>query len=90
MNVEFRVHTVAEARANARTEVDGETLTASIPCLEVELTTVQERSGTLTLRFVGSAMEDARKLFAADKIFHADFREGAAPKAAPVPEEAKA
>lgn len=87
MIVEFRVHTVAEARANVRTEVEGEMLTASIPCVEVELTTVQERSGTLTLRFV-TAMDEARQFFTADKIVHADFREGAAPKAAP--EEAKA
>lgn len=75
MKVGFRVHTVAESRANARTEVEGEMLTASIPCLEVELVTIQERSGTLTLRFVGSAMEDARKMFTADKVIYADFSE---------------
>lgn len=73
MNVEFKVHGVANGNANVRTEVDGEPITATVPCLEVELVTVAERSGSLTLRFVGSAIEDARKLFAKDAQLTATF-----------------
>ncbi len=68
MKVEFKVHGVAKGMANVRTEVDGETLTAAIPCVEVELVTIAERSGSLTLRFVGSAMEEAVEKFTPDSV----------------------
>ena len=73
MKVEFKVHGVSKGQANVRTEVDGEPITASVPCLEVEMTTVAERSGSLTLRFVGSAMEEARELFQPDAVLTANF-----------------
>lgn len=73
MKVDFKVHGVAAGYANVRTEVDGEALTASVPCLEVELVTMSERSGSLTLRFVGSAMEEAKEMFSADKVLSATF-----------------
>jgi hypothetical protein len=73
MKVNFKVHGVSKGFANARTEIDGETITASVPCLEVELTTVAERSGSLTLRFVGSSMEQAAELFKQDALLSADF-----------------
>lgn len=77
MKVDFKVHGVSSGFANARTDVDGETITASIPCTEVELTTVAERSGSLTLRFVGSAMEQAKQLFKPDALVSADFTSSA-------------
>lgn len=73
MNVDFRVHGVAKGSANVRTEVDGETLTASVPALEVELVTVSDRSGNLTLRFVGSSIEAAAELFKPDAEISATF-----------------
>lgn len=73
MKVNFKVHGVSDGFANVRTEVDGETLTASVPALEVELVTEAERSGSLTLRFVGSAINDARELFTKDAKISADF-----------------
>lgn len=73
MNVDFRVHSVAKGFANVRTEVDGEMLTASVPSLEVELVTVSERSGTLTLRFVGSAIEAAADLYKQDAEINGTF-----------------
>jgi hypothetical protein len=97
MDVDFVVHSVAKAQANVRTEVDGEPMTAQVPCLEVELTTVQERSGTLTLRLVGSAMAAAEGLFKPDAQISASFaaKNGKAeaepvPPPAPVVEEAPA
>jgi hypothetical protein len=68
MKVEFKVHGIAKGTANVKTEVDGEALTASVPCVEVELVTVSERSGSLTLRFVGSAMEEAVAKFTPDSV----------------------
>jgi hypothetical protein len=85
MKVDFKVHSVARAAANVRTEVDGEPITAQVPCLEVELTTVAERSGTLTLRFVGSSMEEAKEMFKQDAVISASF---GAPSAASAPEPA--
>lgn len=73
MNVEFRVHGVSNGNANVRTEVDGEPITATVSCLEVELVTIAERSGSLTLRFVGSAMEEAKALFVQDAKLTATF-----------------
>jgi hypothetical protein len=73
MKVDFKVHGVSKGFANARTEIDGETITASVPCTEVELTTVAERSGSLTLRFVGSAMGQAEELFKKDALVSAEF-----------------
>lgn len=75
MKVAFRVHGVSEQRVNVQTEVDGETLQASVPCLEVELVTASERSGNLTLRFTGSQKEEAQELFQKDAVIVADFYE---------------
>ena len=73
MKVDFRVHGVASSFANVKTEVDGEQLNASVPSLEVELVTVSERNGNLTLRFVGGGIEDAKKLFQPNAVVSAEF-----------------
>ncbi len=73
MNVEFKVHGVANAYTNVATEVDGEAISASVPCLEVELVTTSVRSGNLTLRFVGASIAEARELFSADAVLVASF-----------------
>ena len=73
MKVEFKVHGTSMGNANMRADVDGETLTGTVPCFEVELTTVAERSGTLTLRFVGSSIDGAKELFSKDAMITADF-----------------
>jgi hypothetical protein len=75
MKVAFRVHGVAEGRANVATEVDGETLQATVPCLEVELVTESVRHGNQTLRFTGSQMEEAKELFQKDAKIIGDFYE---------------
>ena len=73
MKVDFLVHTVSNQSANVPTEVDGEAMNASVPCLEVELVTKLERHGTLTLRFVGGGIAEAKELFKPDAYITADF-----------------
>jgi len=73
MKIEFRVHGVSRSRANVPTEVDGEMMTASVPCLEVELVTTNTRSGNLTLRLVGAQIADGEELFKQDAVITADF-----------------
>lgn len=73
MKVEFKVHGVSRSRANVSTEVDGEAMTASVSCLEVELVTTNIRSGNLTLRLVGSQIKEAEDLFKQDAVIVADF-----------------
>lgn len=73
MKVDFKVHGVSRGSANTQHEEDGEVITATLPCLEVELTTVAQRSGSLTLRFVGSAIEQAKELFQPDAVLTATF-----------------
>ena len=73
MNVEFKVHGVSNGSTNVATVVDGEDITASVPCLEVELVTTSDRSGNLTLRFVGSSIAEARELFGKDAVLTASF-----------------
>jgi hypothetical protein len=90
MKIPFKVHGVAEGRANVRAEVNGEIVNATVPCLEVELVTVSEQSGNLTLRFTGSQIEPARRHYTRDKIIEADFGETAEEDAAaPVASEPK-
>lgn len=73
MIVEFKVHTVAMTKTNAKTNVDGEELQAQVDCLEVELVTVKQRHGTIPLRFVGSEIEEAKALFVVDRIIPVEF-----------------
>lgn len=73
MKIDFKVHGVSKGNANVRTEVDGEAMTATVPCTEVELVTLSERSGNLTLRLVGDAMARAAELFKQDTIVTATF-----------------
>lgn len=60
---EFRVNGVGDGHAGVQTEVDGETVRANVPCLEVELVPVGGRSGSFTLRAIGANIEEARKCF---------------------------
>lgn len=73
MNIDFKVHGVSKGNANVPTEVDGEPMTATVPCLEVELVTTSPRSGNLTLRLVGDAMKSGADLFKQDAVLTATF-----------------
>lgn len=74
MKFDFKVHGVASGQANVRTEVDGEPMTATVPCLEVELVTASERNGNLVLRIVGSSLSEAVALFAKDALIEGEFK----------------
>jgi hypothetical protein len=80
MKVEYKVHGVAKGMANVPTEVDGEPITASVPCLEVELVTVSQRHGNQTLRFIGSQMAEAEELYKPDAEIMVTFEAKSAPE----------
>lgn len=63
MQVQFRVHGVSNGSTAVETEVDGQKMTATVACVEVELVTVSQRHGSLTLRFVGAEREAALARF---------------------------
>jgi hypothetical protein len=85
MKIDFKVHGVSKGQANVPTMVEGESITGQVPCLEVELTTVLERNGSLTLRFVGASIDEAQAFYTKDKVLTATFAEKAADKAADKP-----
>jgi hypothetical protein len=73
MKVEFKVHGVSQGSAHATAQVDGETVQSTTPCLEVELVSAKDRDGNLTLRFVGSKIEEAKAMFKPDAVIEAEF-----------------
>jgi len=73
MKIDYRVHGVASGQASIQTEVNGESLGASMPCLEVELTSVDGRSGSTILRIVGSQINEAKEKFKAGSVVTAEF-----------------
>lgn len=73
MKVDFEVHTAVMEKTNAATMVDGEEMQAQVDCLSVEMRTMKVRHGSLTLRFVGTEMEQAKSLFKPGSVITADF-----------------
>jgi ABC-type sulfate/molybdate transport systems ATPase subunit len=73
MNIEFRVHTVANSHSNVKAEVNGETINALAPALEVELVPASGSGGSLTLRVIGGQMEEAKGIFKENATIVADF-----------------
>lgn len=74
MEMKFKVHGLAEGTAIAKTEVDGEIVASTIPSFIVELVTLKERDGNLTLNFVGSGIAAARELFKRDAVITGTFK----------------
>jgi len=73
MKVNFNINGVSKGNAGVNTEVAGEPMRASVPCLEVELIAADGMSGSLTLRFVGGSMQEAQDVFKPGKKISADF-----------------
>ena len=71
-DVQFKVASVTQGHANARTEIDGESVSALVPCLEVELVQVG-RGRSFTMQVVGAAMEEAKNMFKPDAEITASF-----------------
>ena len=68
MNIgKYRVHRVSEVPQVVPVTFEGNTVHAQVMGLEVELTPTDDpRHGTLTLRFVGQAVETAKAEFQVD------------------------
>jgi hypothetical protein len=73
VQVEYTVHGVADTSVGMQAEVDGEQLTVSVKCFEVELVASDGRHGNPTLRFVGNAIPEAKDLFQPDATITATF-----------------
>lgn len=71
MQIEFKVHGVANSKAGKTVEIAGDSVRAEVPCLEVEL--VGADNAALTLRFIGSSVADAQQLFTQDAAVVATF-----------------
>jgi hypothetical protein len=63
IEVEYVVHGTSNAPIPFQTEHKGMTLSATTDSLEVELTGVDPRHGSMTLRFIGDEMAAAAELF---------------------------
>jgi hypothetical protein len=74
MKIEYKVHGVSNGSANVKAEVNGETINAAAPSLDVELTPADGgTNGTITLRIIGSQAEEAKELFKPDAAITVDF-----------------
>ena len=67
MKLDYVVHNVSEAPKAVTATVNGEDISATITALVVELTSADGKHGSLTLRFVGSEVEEAKETFIVDK-----------------------
>ena len=79
-DIAFRVASVVPGHASARTEIDGESVSALVPCLEVELVQVG-RNRSFTMQVIGAAIDEAKKMFTQDAEITAKFEpKGGYPK----------
>lgn len=73
MKVAFTVHGVSMVPVNMPVEVGGAEVMAAVNCLEVELVSDAAINGSLTLRFFGADIAEARTLFAKDAQIDAEM-----------------
>lgn len=73
MITKFKVHGANRVPFSRPVQVDGQTLMASVPCLEVELVTEDVASGSLTLRFFGDKIEEAAAIYVVDADLDASW-----------------
>ena len=71
MEVKFGVHNPHTTNQFVNAQVDGENIAAEMRVFEVELISQDGMSGTLKLRFKGSAAEAAKALFKENGIITA-------------------
>lgn len=67
MNVECKVHSVTQGPAKVKSTVEGVEMYSDVDCIEVVLTPVKTRHGTMTLRFIGDERAEAADLFTPGK-----------------------
>lgn len=63
MKFEFLVHRAHDTTMSKTVEVDGETISASLPAFEVEFVSLRPNAGSWTVRFVGNEATEARTKF---------------------------
>lgn len=63
MRVDFMVHGVVNQHVGVSSLIEGEEQRALVQGLEVELAPVQSRHGSVTLRFFGKELNEAKEVF---------------------------
>lgn len=71
MQIEFKVHGVANSKAGKTVEIGGQSIRAEVPCLEVEL--IDADNGAYTFRAIGDGVAAAKELFVQDAVIVATF-----------------
>jgi hypothetical protein len=73
VEIQYTVHGTSNAVVPFQTEHKGMTLNATTASLEVELTGVDSRHGSMTVRFIGEEMTTASQLFKPGTTITASF-----------------
>lgn len=73
MDVQYTVHSVNQGPTRVPATVEGEQTTAVVDCVEVELTPVNPRHGSMTLRFIANERAEAAEFFTPDKTVTLTF-----------------
>lgn len=73
MELNFLVHSAVINDLPVTVSYQGEEVKATVECLEVELLPVNTKNGSLTVRFTGNDITEARELFIKDKAITAKF-----------------
>lgn len=74
VGIEYAVHGTSYAPIPFQTEHKGMAISATTDSLEVELTGVDLRHGSMTLRFIGEEMTAASELFKPGALITAMFK----------------
>lgn len=73
IKIDAVVHSVRKGKVSVDAVIDDVPTRADVDGLEVELTTVLSRHGSLTLKFTGKDLADAEKLFVQDAAIPVTF-----------------
>ena len=66
MKLQYKVHNVSTSSVSTTGTVDGQDQWVHVEGLEVELTSADGRHGSLTLKFIGKDVAEAREKFKND------------------------
>lgn len=72
MKIDFSVHNVTQGPARVPAIVEGVETSAIVDCVEVELTPVLPRHGSVTLRFIGDERAAAADKFTPGAVVTVD------------------
>lgn len=63
MELVYNVHSANDTTVGVDATVNGEDMQVSVACFEVELTSSNRLMGTITWRFIGADIADAKKKY---------------------------